>query len=845
MPAVSITPYNRLVRFIDYALAHTAQPYNASDHDAELDAIETTVDGLVNNLGILQRADGLLANATCHPDALSTATKALIGAGNTGQLNWTPKGLWATATVYALGNVVEQAGTSYVCAAAHTSGVFATDKTAGKWIFLGGTLISLAASSVTFTPAGNIAATDVQAALQELDAEKALLAGASTQTFKVATPTTGQMAVPADDVLKQTDWFLALVAAVADTYTATISVTSLVALTDGMEVPVRFPSANGSTTPTFNLTLSATATGAKTIVNESGGALKAADIAANMEGRLRYRSSTDKWVLLARVGVPVPGAVNTVLTSAGPTAQPTWLGLPAQNALAATRQAILAAKVDSSGYNAAFAAGTGLACDLSATATNMVLSFAAGFNSSGSLDYVSALTADQASFVSALPASNTSYLFADFASSSSVTWASTLVPPQYGYAFDKAQNSLLHFDAATITCDFGNTYTANGGAATSTTKPAYGTRSLDLSGGATSGANTKGVYTTGINSFGPSSWEVSAVVWFDVAPAAAINHAVIAANSSTNWGLIAGWGETGGNRRAVLFVSSTNTSWDIANGLYGTTNLTTGKWYRFRHAFDALAGTYRLYVADGGSGATPVWTAEVQEITVSSAARVCSFDRLSWGVYSNGGVFSLGMSGYLDEARFTSCATKPSAETPSGYPLTVADYRVNWFSIPEMKMYEVTGASASAGTNPAMTAKNRVFVGEADTGAASVSAVRNYAVRGQYIGQLNVFPAAGALLSANHNIGVRPQRGRVGLRNVSTDAGHSPGDELDRFGEWDATDAALQGTGPLMLLTPKVIGYQRTSIATTHIFVPAKSTGGITKITEGRWNLIFYADRGW
>lgn len=46
------------------------------------------------------------------------------------------------------------------------------------------------------TPAGNIAATTVQAALNELDAEKARLAGLSTQTFSVATATAAAHAVP-------------------------------------------------------------------------------------------------------------------------------------------------------------------------------------------------------------------------------------------------------------------------------------------------------------------------------------------------------------------------------------------------------------------------------------------------------------------------------------------------------------------------------------------------------------------------------------------------------------------------------------------------------------------------
>jgi hypothetical protein len=42
-----------------------------------------------------------------------------------------------------------------------------------------------AASAIANTPAGNIAATTVQAALNELDSEKALLAGSATQDFTI------------------------------------------------------------------------------------------------------------------------------------------------------------------------------------------------------------------------------------------------------------------------------------------------------------------------------------------------------------------------------------------------------------------------------------------------------------------------------------------------------------------------------------------------------------------------------------------------------------------------------------------------------------------------------------
>jgi hypothetical protein len=57
------------------------------------------------------------------------------------------------------------------------------------------TAISISATNTPFTPSGNIAASNVQAALAEVDAEKALLAGSSAQVFSVAAATGADHAV--------------------------------------------------------------------------------------------------------------------------------------------------------------------------------------------------------------------------------------------------------------------------------------------------------------------------------------------------------------------------------------------------------------------------------------------------------------------------------------------------------------------------------------------------------------------------------------------------------------------------------------------------------------------------
>jgi hypothetical protein len=43
------------------------------------------------------------------------------------------KSAWTTTTAYVVNDIASNAGSSYICIVAHTSGTFATDLTASKW----------------------------------------------------------------------------------------------------------------------------------------------------------------------------------------------------------------------------------------------------------------------------------------------------------------------------------------------------------------------------------------------------------------------------------------------------------------------------------------------------------------------------------------------------------------------------------------------------------------------------------------------------------------------------------------------------------------------------------------
>lgn len=160
------TQYNRLYNFVTYALANPSATYQPAYTDAEFNAIQLTLSQVLTNLTLTQRDDGALKNGIVTQDSLSTTLAALFAVAGS-----TIRGAWLTATAYALKDVVTQGGVTYLCAVAHTSGTFAADLTAVKWVALGSGS-SIAAANVASTPSGDVAATNVDAAIAELASEK-------------------------------------------------------------------------------------------------------------------------------------------------------------------------------------------------------------------------------------------------------------------------------------------------------------------------------------------------------------------------------------------------------------------------------------------------------------------------------------------------------------------------------------------------------------------------------------------------------------------------------------------------------------------------------------------------
>ena len=120
--------YTRQFDFAGFSTATPASPHTGSQIDGEFNAIKVTSDAQNVSIARLENDDGTLKNSVIHPDAFNTAALALMAG------SWTPQGAWVTSTAYAVSDVVTDDGFTYVCVTAHTSGTFATDLAAGKWI---------------------------------------------------------------------------------------------------------------------------------------------------------------------------------------------------------------------------------------------------------------------------------------------------------------------------------------------------------------------------------------------------------------------------------------------------------------------------------------------------------------------------------------------------------------------------------------------------------------------------------------------------------------------------------------------------------------------------------------
>ena len=125
------TPYALAYDFTSFQASNPTTPLPADKVEIEFNAIQTTTDEIITNLGLIQRSDGEIANNVIGVDQLKAEVSFGLNSVST----------WVTGTNYVAndgvyGTTSTYNGIIYRCLVAHQAGVFATDLAANKWSVL-------------------------------------------------------------------------------------------------------------------------------------------------------------------------------------------------------------------------------------------------------------------------------------------------------------------------------------------------------------------------------------------------------------------------------------------------------------------------------------------------------------------------------------------------------------------------------------------------------------------------------------------------------------------------------------------------------------------------------------
>lgn len=346
-------------------------------------------------------------------------------------------------------------------------------------------------------------------------------------------------------------------------------------------------------------------------------------------------------------------------------------------------------------------AGSGFTLNILATATALMVTYAAGNTALGNVDYGHTITAD--STVTLNQTSNNYIYTQRDPVAGTQSYGVDYIPPQYEYdGIGICPPALLHFDN-----DFTNAY---GGPAWTNANVAFN---------ASSKFGTYAAYFNGTSAYieNPKPDQLNKYArwskdfWFKLGSSSQVSQALYysgGTNSANGFFLVYNYG--GADNKFSVYISSTGTTWDLASNLKSTLTLTdTTSFHHCAIEFDGSA--YKVYI-DG-----VVW------ITVTSTLTIPYITRELLGAYTTGaGVApSNFFNGYIDEYR-SSC--KPrflGAFTP---PIAAYSPDENYcvFDIANMVMRQF-GANAAT--------VQRVYLGEAVTNATSIVSINAYSFQGK------------------------------------------------------------------------------------------------------------------
>lgn len=121
------TIYGVTYSYTGFQQAQGDNSFPGTQIDADFAGLEASVADVAAFMQNVIRSDGALQNGVVTYDSLSASLQTA---------GLSPATAWVTSTAYAAGVNVAINGLVYRCLVAHTSGVFATDLAAGKWVFV-------------------------------------------------------------------------------------------------------------------------------------------------------------------------------------------------------------------------------------------------------------------------------------------------------------------------------------------------------------------------------------------------------------------------------------------------------------------------------------------------------------------------------------------------------------------------------------------------------------------------------------------------------------------------------------------------------------------------------------
>lgn len=391
------------------------------------------------------------------------------------------------------------------------------------------------------------------------------------------------------------------------------------------------------------------------------------------------------------------------------------------------RQTVVESQVDVDGLPDAISIGSGLACDLDATADPVLINFAAGHGEGGDIDYIGKISTDVASAWSGLLANARNFLhYIRDATTGAISYGSVAnLPPIYGRTYNEARGvgkSLLHFEGADASTDIDDenadvTWTAAGHAQIDTAEFKFGTSSLLLDG------TTDYITQTGLNLVSSEGFKMD--IWVRTTSIATLRWLYF---TDTAFHIALGLVATTG--KLALYLGN-GAGWTIANNVQSTNAIAIDTWYHIRIQWDGA--TYKVYI-DGA-----------EEISVtSSIAFADAGSELRIGAGNTG---LNGWIGWVDEFKYEvgpqtlGAFTKPT-EAYGGLP---ADGE-HWFDLTRFVMKYWDDALTQ------WIDSQRVFGGECVTDGSSVTSVINYALQGKAeVDQ--IITAITTSYELSHNIG--------------------------------------------------------------------------------------------